>query len=131
MYLVKFYGNIDSKDKRFRIRDRAEDYLRREAKKWCKANDVDIFDAYDDDNDYFYYGIEDYGVCIGKLYDIPKFDNKIEELLWDAKLAMDMADFAAEDYKWSLTDCCVDCSIYRAKEDIDKALNLIKTVSER
>lgn len=127
--VIGFGYNVDVAEKNFKSKDRAEKYLRSSVKKWCKNNDVDIdnLDDYDDfQGDYFYYGLEDYGVCIFKLYEVPEFNSKIEELLWNAKLCMDMAEFAAEDYKWSLMDCCVDGNLCEAKSLINEAMELIK-----
>lgn len=125
-YLVVGYGYNVELEKKFKSEEKAKTFLRREAKRWCKENDVDIDDVDCFDEDYFYCGLDEYGVAIYKLYEVPEFKNKIEELLWRAKFQMDMADFAAEDYKWSLQDCYVDGHVYEAKEYIDEAMEIFK-----
>lgn len=126
-YLVIGYGyDVEVDKKNFKSKKRAEEFLKREAKKWCKKNDVDIDDVEDFSDDYFYCGLEEYGVAIYKLYEVPEFKNKVEELLWNAKISMDMAEFAAEDYKWSLQDCCVDENVYTAQKYIEEAMEILR-----
>ena len=62
---------------------------------------------------------------IHKVYDIPEFKTKVEELLWKAKFEMDIADAAAEDYKWSLMECAVDVHTLKAESYIGQALQLL------
>ena len=123
-YIVRSYGLAEDEDRKFRSRERALQFIGRKVRKWCRENEVSIDEDTDfnDGDDYFYYGMEDRGVCIYRMYEVPKFASKAEELLWEAKIEMDMADNAAEEYKWTLTECGVSDHVYAAKACIDKAL---------
>ena len=77
-YLVVGYGYNTEIEKKFKSKERAITFLRREAKRWCKENDVDIDDVDCFGEDYFYCGLDEYGVAIYKLYEVPEFKNKIE-----------------------------------------------------
>lgn len=124
MYLVNVYGK---ESLNFRKRERALSYIKREAKKWCCEHDIDFEETeYNDGDEEFCYGIDDEGFCAIKLYEVPKFNNRVEELLWNAKFQMDLADNASEEYKYTLEDCCVDGCTSSAREYIDEAINLIK-----
>lgn len=104
----------------------AEKILRRKVKKWCKENDVNIDDTDYTEGDYFFsYGIEYRGICIYEIIEVPDFNNKIEELIWKAKLETQFADYAADDYAYSLEDNCVSCHTCNARDLLDKALELM------
>ena len=125
-YMVVSY--IDGMDNRnyFKVYKRAIDFIRREAKKWCKENEININEEtdYSDGDDYFY-GLV-YEVCAYiKLYEIPQFNSKTEELLWNAKVEMDLADMATNYYKVTLTDCNTDYYISAAQKYIDEAMELL------
>lgn len=70
-------------------------------------------------------GYDEKGAVVFRLYEVPEFKSKIEELLWQAKLEADNADSAAEDYKFALQDCCVDTYTYEVQRLIDEALKLM------
>ena len=88
-----------------------------------KADETNDYDTdYDDVIELGYY---EKGAVTFRLYEVPEFKSKIEELLWQAKLEADNADSAAEDYKFALQDCCVDTYTYEVQRLIDEALNLM------
>ena len=125
-YLVLAYGDDAEDEKKFESYEKAALFLASKAKKWCRDNEIDPSEAESFTDDYFYCGIDEQGVRIYKLYEIPEFHNKVEELLFEAKLEMDLADFAAEDYKWSLTECGVSDHVYQAQELLDKATKILQ-----
>lgn len=109
----------------------AQRLLDKKVKRWCKEHDVDVEEL---DNyglgmgeTEFSYGEEDEGLCAYKIYEVPDFKNKIEELLFEAKIEMDAAAYAADNYAWSLMDNCVGCHTANAQDYIDKALKLMNS----
>ena len=125
-YLVTCYGYEDGHDRKFQDRDKALQYLKKQASKWCRENDVDIDDiSYCDSEDYFSYGVEGQGVCVLRIYEVPEFESKVKEFLWMAKREMDRAEDAADEYEWTLTDCGVSCHTSSAKDYINEAIRLL------
>ena len=129
-YMVFCFGSYDVPDgvKNIATENEAMDVLHNKVVKWCKNHKVDMDDAdYCEGDDEFYYGVEERGACIISIYEVPDDKtNKLEQYLWKAKMELEKANWAAEDYKWTLTDCCVDCYTAAATSYIDDALELIK-----
>ena len=124
-YMVMGYGSYDAPEDVVDIKteEEAMDILRKEIEEWCDDNDVDIEKTnYCDGDKTFYYGEEEMGVCIIAVYKVPSFKNETLRYLWNAKMELEKADFASEDYKWTLMDNCVDCHTFAAQEFIDKAI---------
>ncbi len=100
--------------------------------KWCENHGVNIEDTnYTESDTHFEYGIDEKGAFICQLYEIPEFENRVEELLWDAKLHMDKAEWTATDYAYTLQDNCVGEHVLDAQRSIDKALELMKADKPR
>jgi len=127
-YMVFGYGSYDVPDDVAGIKteDEAILILHNKIKEWCDDNNIDIDDTdYHDVDDIFIYGKEEYGVCVIGIWEVPSFKNEVDQCLWNAKMEMEMAYFASEDYKWTLSDCCVDCHTIAAQQYIDKAVALM------
>ena len=127
-YMITAYGyEVGDDVKNIKTIEEAEKILRKKVKKWCKENEIDIDDTdYTEGDYYFNYGLEEHGVCIYEIHEIPDFKNEIEELIWKAKLQTEIAEYAADDYCWSLMDNCVSNYTFAAREYLDKVLELIK-----
>ena len=138
-YMVYGYGyDVPTEDAlNIKTRKQADRIMKKRVKDWCKEHDVD-YDVVDyiegfkaDDGNYiegdihFEHTIDEEGVAFFHIYEVPEFKNEVEELLWKAKLEMDKAYFASEDYKASLCDCCVDDHSEEAKRLIDRAMELM------
>ncbi len=127
-YMVYGYGSYDVDDTDARdiaTVEEAEEIMDEKVKRWCEEHDIDPEDAeYDEGDHYFSYGTEK-GVAIYVIYEIPDFKNEVEELMWKAKFEMDKAEYEAEEYSWTLQDCGVDQYTSRAKELLDRAMELM------
>ena len=127
-YLLSAFGYDAGKSEKLETRAEAIGALEDRVAKWCGKHGVDPDDQFSDavyEEDYFSCGIDEKGVCIYKVYYMPEFKTKVEKLLWKAKFEMDLADAAAEDYKWSLMECAVDVHTLKAQSYIDQALQLL------
>ena len=127
-YMIVCYGNNTPNNKTgIKTIEEAEATMKRMIKEWCKENDINIKDTdYTDGDHYFQYGEDEWGVGIFEIIEVPEYKNEIEACLWEAKLNMKYADYAMDEYKWTLTDCVSDMYIDDARGYIDKALELIK-----
>ena len=128
-YMITVYGDATDIDsiKDINSLEEAKKILGQKVEEWCEENDVDIDETdYSDRDQYFNYGIEGRGVCIYEIHEVPDFENEIEELIWRAKLETEYAEYAADNYCWSLMDNCVSDYTFSAREYLDKALKLIK-----
>lgn len=125
-YMVFGYGSYDVPDediKGIKTIEEARKIMHRQVTKWCKEQGVNIKDTdYKKGDEYFCKGADEVGVCIFTIIQVPKIRNKVDQYLWDAKMEMKQASYAATDYAWSLCDCCVDYHTDRAEELIDKAM---------
>lgn len=128
-YMIVAYGNdVPADKKNIKTLEEAKKVMKRMVKKWCKDNEIDIDDTdYCEGDGYFQYGMEEWGVGIFEIIEVPNFKNKIEKLLWEAKMEMKYTDYAAEMYKWTLEDCCVDYYTNTARKIIDEVLELMKS----
>lgn len=91
--------------------------LKKQVKKWCEENEIDINDTEYEEGDYsFQYGIEERGVCVFEIFNIPEFKNKIDELIWKAEFNLVQAENAATDYEYCLMDMDVDTYTWKVKE---------------
>ena len=128
-YMVYGYGNydVDQPDvSDIETEEEAMTILREHIEEWCEEHGMDVDDTeYCEGDDYFEYGREEHGVCIFTIYEMPELNNEADQALWDAKLEMDKASYAATDYAWSLTDCMVSEHAEKAKELIDRAMELM------
>ena len=130
MYMVDSYGyDVDDPVKDIETYHEALSMLTKKAKEWSKEHGYTKEDAelegYTEGDAHFMIGIDEKGVAIYSLVEVPDFKSKTEELLWKAKREMDRADYAAKDYIYSLCDNCVDIHTEMAKEYIDEAIKLI------
>ena len=110
----------------FATEDEARDALKETIVKYVDVhgnNDEGEFDT--DYDDVIVLGYYEKGAVVFRLYEVPEFKSKVEELLWQAKLEADNADSAAEDYKFALQDCCVDTYTYEVQRLIDEVLKLM------
>lgn len=128
-YMVYGYGSydVDQPDVTdIETNDKAMEILKAHIEEWCDEHGIDIKDTdYEEGDEYFQYGNEDHGVCIFTIYEVPELNNEADQALWDAKLEMDNASYAATDYAFSLIDCGVSEHTEKAKELIDHAMNLM------
>ena len=125
-YMVFGYGSYDVPDediKEIKTIEDARKVMHRQVTKWCKNQNVNISDTnYHKGDEYFSHGKEEVGVCIFTIIQVPKIRNKVDQYLWEAKMEMKQAAYAADDYAWSLCDCSVDYHVANAEELIDKAM---------
>ena len=129
MYKLFAY-NVADDGKEYRTAQSAANALQKKVKAWCKENDINLNDTdYKPGDDSFFCGIEEQGVYILKVVEIPQINNKMEELLWQTKWDLQFVDAAVEDYKFSLTDCCATDSVYSAVVKIDQVLQIISQMS--
>ena len=127
-YMILTYGSYDAPEDEYDIstEKKAMNVLHRKIKKWCKEHDVDIDDTdYCDVDDIFTYGEDEKGVCVIAIFRIPIIKNEADQCLWDAKIEMEKAYFASEDYKWTLMGSSVDCHVIEAQRLIDRAKELM------
>lgn len=124
-YMVYGYGSYDVPDKdieNIETQEKAYELLHKRINEWCEEHDIDIeYTGYNSEDDFFSYGEEEKGVCIFTIMQVPVIRNKVDEYLWKAKMEMEIAYFASEDYKWTLCDCDVAVHTLKAQEYIDKA----------
>ena len=125
-YLVTAFGYDAGSDKRnIATEEEAVQIMERKAKQWCKKHDIDIDETdFVEGDKYFSYGIDEDGVCIYEVHEVPDFQDKIDELLWKAQLVLDYAEYAAEDYSYSLMDNYVSTYTTEVKD----ILSEIKTL---
>ena len=127
-YAVLTYGSYDVPDDKYDIstKEEAMEILHEMVNEWCDDHDVDVLDTdYDEGDESFYYGKEEEGVCAIVIYEIPLIKNDVDQYLWKAKMEAEKANYASEDYKWTLQDCDVDIHITRIEEYIDKVMELV------
>lgn len=128
-YMVYGYGSydVDQPDvPDIETEDEAMEILEEHIKEWCEEHGLDVEDTdYCEGDDYFEHGREEYGVCIYTIYEVPELSNEADQALWDAKMEMDNASYAAVDYAFSLMDCGVSEHTEKAKELIDHAMELM------
>ncbi len=101
----------------------AQEKLSEMADKWCENHSVNIeeFD-YDQENDDEFSGYKDSkGAVRMIIYKIPFFENEAQKVLFDAQIAMNDAESAAFDYKFSLVDDSVGECVGSAIELMYKA----------
>ena len=106
--------------------EEAKEILHEKMQDFLDDNEVGDCDDWDEDENYFSCGISEEGYTSYMIYEVPDFKNKVEELMWKAKLALDDADDASRDYTYSLMDNCVDCYTLDARNCIDEALELLR-----
>ena len=125
-YMILTYGSYDVPNDVYDIEteEDAIDTLRQMVEEWCDDHGLDAYEDtdYSSDDDCFIYGEEEEGACIIALYHIPLIETEAAQYLWDAKVEMERAYFASEDYKWLLSDCCVAEHTIEAQNLIDKAM---------
>ena len=128
-YLVTAFGYDAGSDKRnIATKEEAVQIMERKVKQWCQKHDLDIDETdFVEGDTYFRYGIEEDGACIYEVHEVPDFKDEIDELLWKAQLALDYAEYAAEDYSYSLMDNCVSTYTTEVKDILSK----IKTLREK
>lgn len=127
-YIVFGYGsyNVPEDVTDIRTKEEAMNILHKEIQEWCNEQEININDTdYYEVDDIFFYEKEEYGVCVIGIWEVPSFKNEVNQCLWNAKIEAEMAYFASEDYKWTLSDCCVDCYSIAAQQYIDKAVALM------
>lgn len=127
-YMILTYGSYDVPDNEYDIdtQEEAMEILRDKVQTWCDEHGVDIDDTdYGDENDIFEYGKEEKGVCIMAIYRVPLLETEADDCLWDAKVEMETAYFAAQDYIYTLTDCDVVSHTIEAQQLIDRAMELM------
>lgn len=128
-YMVYGYGSydVDQPDvPDIETEEEAMEILEEHIKEWCEEHGIDIGDTdYEEGDYYFKCGREEHGVCIFTIYEVPVLNNEVDQALWDAKLEMDNASYAATDYAYSLMDCGVREHAEKAKELIDRAMELM------
>lgn len=128
-FMIFGYGSLNVPEDDItgiKTEDEAYKLLHKRILEWCDENDVNIEDTdYTKGDDSFCYGEEEEGVCIFTIIQVPKIRNNVDELLWEAKLEMMQAGYAADDYKYTLCECFVDEHAGRAQELIDEAMNLM------
>lgn len=128
-YMVYGYGSydVDQPDvSDIETLEEAIEIFMEHINEWCEEHGMDIEDTdYTEGDDYFEYGEEEEGVCIFTIYEVPEINNEADQALWDARMEMDNASYAAEDYKFSLMDCGVSEHTAKAKDLIDRAMELM------
>lgn len=128
-YMVYGYGSYDVDETDaldIKTVKEAEEILDEKVMRWCEEHGIDPVEAnYDEGDHYFSFGREEHGVAIYAIYEIPDFKNEVEELIWKAKFEMDKAEYAADDYAWTLMDCGVEQYTSKAKELLDRAMELM------
>ena len=127
-YYVSAFGyDAGMGKKNIKTEEEAIKFLHNKVKKFCKEHDIDIDDTdYCEGDRYFNYGIEERGVCIYEIHEVPEFNSKIEQLIWEAKYEIDKVCYAADDYCYSLMDNCVSNYAYNAQELLDQILKIYR-----
>lgn len=128
-YMVYGYGSYDVElpdVTDIKTLEEAIEIFKEHINEWCEEHGMDVEDTdYIEGDDYFEYGKEEEGVCIFTIYEVPEINNEADQALWDARLEMDNARFAATDYAFSLMDNGVSEHTEKAKELIDRAMELM------
>ena len=127
-YMVLGYGSYDAPETEIDIdtEEEAMEILHEEIKDWCDKHNINIEDTgYYDSDDVFDYGKEEKGVCIIAVYQVPLLKNDADQCLWNAKIEMEKAYFASENYKWKLMDDCVIYHTLKAQNLINKAMEFM------
>ena len=89
---------------------------------WCKKHNVEFTPCEDE---YFEYGIDERGIIIFEVVEIPDFRDNVEYFFWMAQRELDKAKYAAKNYAYSLMDNCVDFYVSKARDYLKEMWNCI------
>lgn len=101
---------------------------------YCDGKGIDLCDdevSYDDFPGEFIFGIDQYGVDIYRVVEVPEFENVIDKKLWEVTAMLMKAEDAILDYKYSLQDCCAEDYISYASSNVNAVRMLLKHDKER
>ncbi len=129
MFKILSYGyDVEDEINGIATREEAENTLQACVIRWCDKVGINIDDTtYDEGDDYFSHVIDEKGVGAYAVFEYPDNCTEVEKLIYDAKIQLMFADFAADDYKATLCDCNVDYHTGEADRFLDEALELMKS----
>jgi len=129
MYKILSYGyKAEVCFKQYETFEQALEQFEKMVETYCKENEIDLDDeevTYDDMSGEFIYGVNEKGIDVYKVVEIPEFTSEVDKLLWEATLELDMVDYAALDYKYSLQECYVEDYTYIVKGIINNVRNML------
>ena len=126
-YMIYGFGyDVMENETGIETREEAEKIFEQKVEEWCKEHDVNIDDTDYIEGDYFSYGQDEKGYYIYEIIEEPIINTEIDELIWQAKLALKDAESAAIDYSYTLMDNCVDQFTGKVEEYLDEIVKIIK-----